>query len=119
MQGGLNDERITEAAMMEAGATSKSVQTFEQLMAELAELELRTQQSAEQSASVRVIMFFIALSLFLHSCKKIILNIEAEGTNCWINLIRPFAYCLWCSSSSYGVSEYIDVTRCHSKRLKV
>ncbi|KAG0557311.1 hypothetical protein KC19_11G119200 [Ceratodon purpureus] len=41
------------SSQFEAGAASKNVKTFEQLMAELAELESRIQQSADQSASVR------------------------------------------------------------------
>ena len=52
VQNGICDEKTTEA-----GAPSKNVKTFEQLMAELAELESRIQQSADQSASVRVIIF--------------------------------------------------------------
>lgn len=58
LQDRVSDEKSTEAAMLEADTTSKNVKTFEQLMAELAEMESRIQQSADQSASVRVIMFF-------------------------------------------------------------
>jgi hypothetical protein len=47
---------LADEKTAEAGAGSRNVKTFEQLMAELAELESRIQQSAEQSASLRVII---------------------------------------------------------------
>lgn len=47
---------LADEKTAEAGAGSRNVKTFEQLMAELAELESRIQHSAEQSASLRVII---------------------------------------------------------------
>ena len=45
---------MAQTALEEAGAASTNVKTFDELMKELAELETRIQQSADQSASVRV-----------------------------------------------------------------
>lgn len=52
VQDDVSDEKTSDV-----GSASKNVKTFEQLMAELTELESRIQQSADQSASVRVIIF--------------------------------------------------------------
>ena len=50
----LYNEKVAQIALEEAGAASTNVKTFDELMKELAELESRIQQSADQSASVRV-----------------------------------------------------------------
>ena len=50
----LYNEKVAQTALEEAGAASTNVKTFDELMKELAELESRIQQSADQSASVRV-----------------------------------------------------------------
>lgn len=50
---GAGDEKTTETAALEADTTPKNVKSFEQLMTELAEMESRIQQEADQSASVR------------------------------------------------------------------
>lgn len=75
-----SDGKSAEVAMATVDASLKNAETFEQLMTELAELENRIQQSADQSASVRVIVlygFFIYISYNLSNP-----NPEMVEANC-------------------------------------
>lgn len=62
---GAGDEKTTETAALEADTTPKNVKSFEQLMTELAEMESRIQQEADQSASVRVIILLKGFDGFI------------------------------------------------------
>lgn len=72
---GIQDEKTVEATILD----SKIVNTFERLMTELAELEARIQQSAAQSASLRVkcLQFFIYFQVVFS-------EIEMKGSNCFM-----------------------------------